>query len=202
MSRNAKLFGNGVLALALGLTSATGAWAMKPAALEGQTVAVESIIASWEAADSRLTSLLVQVQPQARRGIERAIQANREGRQRALDALNSAGPDTEKGQARAQLALEEAAARAESSLNEARAHVPDHVLPRLDEAAVKMRAGIASGAAGVAKQSEHGTKPAETPRVDSDRPDVKRPIDVGFPSSMGRPSSPGVPPQRPSHSGR
>lgn len=195
MSRNIRPYGKWLGTLVAGAMLASPAWAQQPAESEGRAVTVESILSSWESAEGRLTSLLDQVPSEAHRGIERAIEANRKGRQRALDALNEAGADQETGQARAQQALEKAALHAGRGLDEARKHVPADVLPRLDEAAAKMQAGLASGGAGIARETGQGSRPASIPGAD--RPESRRPADFGRPTNVGRPASVGRPSRGP-----
>lgn len=181
--------------LALMLSVAPAAWALDPPATTGGAVAVEKIVKSWESVDARLTSLLGELPAAAHPGIQRAIEANRQGRERALAELEgSAGAESAAGRARAQQALADAAVRAERGLNEARQHVPQDVLPRLDEAAARMRDGVATGAGAVATKS-----PDTAP---SDRSQVDRPSGVGMPTSAGRPAGMPAGAGRPTSAGR
>ncbi len=182
-------------ALVAGITLAAGAQALEPAQRQAGAVSVQSVVKDWESAEERLTSLLDQVPEQARKGIERAIEANRQGRERAQEALDRAGADSEAGQARAQRALEDAAARAEAGLNEARKHVSDEILSRLDDASASMRAGLATGSAGVARQPESGARPTAMPSATF--PESRQPTDIGRPDSAGRPAGAGTPTRRP-----
>ena len=176
--------------LALMLSVVSTGWTIEPPATTGRGAAVEEIIKSWESVDARLTSLLGELPSAAHGGVQRAIEANRQGRARALAALEGAGEENAAaGRERAQQALADAQARAERGLNEARRHVPDNVLSRLDEAAAGMRDGIAKGNSAVATGS-----PVAAP---SSRPQIDRP--GGMPADAGRPGAAGKPqtPPRP-----
>jgi len=190
MAGRIRAFGGWTIALAFMLSVTSAGWTLEPPATTGRAVAVEEIVKSWESVDARLTSLLGELPSAAHGGIQRAIEANRQGRARALAELEGAGEaDAAAGRERAQQALADAAVRAERGLNEARLHVPDRVLPRLDEAAAGMREGIAKGAGAVAKGS-----PVTTP---SSRPQIDRaggmPADAGRSGAAGQPQSPGRP---------
>ena len=191
----------GALALLLGIPS-TGL-AQDPPEDTGRTVAMEKILASWEATDARLTALLDELPAAAHGGIQRAIDANRSGRERAMAALENAGSaDQAAGRERAQQALADAAVQAERGLDEARRHVPESALPRLDEASARMQEGLARGAAAAATtpanpagQAPDRRPPLETPSVG--RPDVTTggrpattPSAVGRPDGAGRPQNP------------
>ena len=181
-------------ALAFLLAVPGAAMAIDPPEGSGREIAVEQIVKSWESTDARLNALLGEVPPEAQDGIHRAIEANRTGRERAQAALESAGGDSAAGRERAQEALAEAAAKAERGLAEARLHVPAHVLPRLDEAAARMREGVGKGANAVATApSSRSTadRPFAGERPDgTGRPGMTPPAS-GRPANTGRQTNPG-----------
>ncbi|MEX0733707.1 MAG: hypothetical protein WD944_01565 [Steroidobacteraceae bacterium] len=190
--------------LALMLSVAPTAWPLDPPATTGRAMAVEDIVKSWESVDARLTSLLSELPSDAHSGIQRAIEANRQGRERAMAELESAGADSTAGRERAQQALADAATRAARGLDEARAHVPNDVLPRLDEAAARMRDGLAKAAGAVATAAP-AAAPASRPQTSrrarvGGSSDVARPggvpAGVGRPSDVGKPQTPGRPGDR------
>ena len=172
-----------LLWLAASSLLASLAWAEDAANPNEESHSAAATIKTWESAEERLTLLLDQVPPQARSGIERALEANREGRQKAQDAL-SRGDEQ-----RAQRALKTAAAHAEIGLNQARAKVPASVLPRLDEAATQMSIRRGPTIAGLKSAPSVDVKPVTRPS--SERPGFQAP------DSMNRPATPARPPQRP-----
>lgn len=172
----------GALTLLFGVASP--ALALDPPEETGRGAAIEQILASWEATDARLTALLDETPTQAHQGIQRAIEANRAGRERALAALESAGSaDPATARERAQQALADAATKAQRGLDEARQHVPEHVLPKLDQASAKMQEGIAKGAGAVA-----GSPPVPAGQAETRKPQAARPDLMGRPDPMDRPS--------------
>lgn len=169
-------------ALAAGVALAASVWAPRTLAQDEPPRSAAATVKTWESAEERLTMLLDQVPEQARSGIERALEANREGRLKAQEAL-SRGDEQ-----RAQRALEAAAARAESGLNQARAHVPANVLPRLDEAAAKMSASRPAPASGRTSTSTSDQLPSRKPAIS--QPGGTLPNGMSHPSPSSRPVTP------------
>src|SRR5262245_35640730 len=101
---------------------------MQPAAPPESSESATAVVRTWESAEARLTALLDKGPAQARKGVERALAANRDGRQNAQVALMRGD------EARALRALEIAAAHAEIGFNQARAALPETVLPQLEAA--------------------------------------------------------------------
>jgi len=171
---------------------------------DGNTRAMGEILANWQDVDLRLTALLDELPEQAHAGIQRAIDANRDGREQALQALEGrdGSPDTDLARARADAALTDASTRAASGLDQARAHVPAEVLPRLDEAAARMQAGLARVPSGVGARpalppAASGRGEAQRPEQPAARPNVQRP-GVDRPAAPARPQRP-VRPQSQAH---
>lgn len=176
-----------LLSLAAGAALVSQSWAQNPASAGEKPATAAATVKSWESAEERLTMLLDQVPEQARPGIERALQANIEGRQKAQEAL-SRGDEQ-----RAQRALEVAAARAEVGLNQARTHVPASVLPRLEEAAARMSARRPASMSGVNAAPDVDIRPTNRPTIE--HPAAGMPGGMSNPAGATRPATP--PPGRP-----
>ena len=131
-SRITRMLSSGFLGLAAGAALATAAGAVQPATPSASPGSAAAVVRNWESAEQRLTILIGEVPLPARKGIERALSANREGRRNAEAAL------TRGDEPRALRALEIASAHAEIGFNQARAVAPERVLPALEAAATEM----------------------------------------------------------------
>lgn len=168
-------------ALALMLSIPLAATAMEPPTGSGRAVAIEQIVKSWESTEVRLSELQVELPAAAHDGIQRAIEANRTGRERALAALEAAGSAAAAGRARAQEALAEAAARMREGIGRGAAAVATAPAPG-------NRPFSGDRPAGTGMQESAG-RPDVTPPIGG-RPDVMPPV-TGRPAGAGRPQSPG-----------
>jgi hypothetical protein len=195
-----KMFLVGVLPLALVLGPIAFAQEEEPEAPElvGQDRAIQAIQDSLARIEAHLTALLEQVPEQARAGIERALQANREGRLKALAALGVEATEDEgvaaaetsqettppegKGPEDAQAAITDGRARAEQALTDARELVPEQAYQGIDRALAEVRRG-----------TEEALAALKTLPVLPDRPDLPP---TERPQSVTRPERP-APPDRP-----
>ena len=113
---------------------------------DGNPRAMGEILANWQDVDLRLTALLDELPEQAHTGIQRAIDANRDGREQALQALEGRdeSPDADLARARADAALTDASARANSGFDQAQrpsqpAARPNMQRPAMDRPAAPAR---------------------------------------------------------------
>jgi hypothetical protein len=157
---------------------------------------IQAITESGQDVEARLTQLLSELPQDAHQGIERAIEANREGRQRALEVLEGlrekGGPASARERRRTEAQLGQALNRSEEALLNARERVPEQARERLSEALERHREGV-----------QHAFRSAGLERPAAIRPDRpgRRPEGVGRgerprnerPERPARPDRPGWP---------
>jgi hypothetical protein len=163
---------------------------------QGIEGSIQAITESGEDVEARLTQLLAELPQEAHQGIERAIQANREGRHKALEVLQglqeTGEPPSARDRRRAQAQLDQALNRAEHALLEARDRAPEQARERLSAALERHREGTrhAYRAAGLERPGairtdRPGRRPDGVGRTD--RPRNERPDRPVRPDRPGRP---------------
>jgi hypothetical protein len=168
--------------------------------LVGKDRAIEAILESLARMEIHFAELLEKVPEQARPGIERALQANREGRMKALDALGYVPPEVEAGAATAltaerpgvpdiqpQIKTPDDAVAAitdgrmitEGALADVRNRLPEPARPDIDRALVEVRRGTEEALAAMRNLPARPERP--------ELPPVERPQALPRPERPDRP---------------